>query len=722
MAIGYLAVAWLIVQVVETLFPVFGFSNESVRMVVIVIAVGFPLVLALSWLYELTPEGLKPERDVDHSLESVARRTRIFDRAIIVVLVLAIGYFAVDKFVFDPARDARLQELAAEKGREDALSEMETGNRIAVMPFVNRSGKPDDEYLSDGFSDDLIHLLSLDDRFEVISSRSSFSFKGKGMSTSVIAGQLDADYVVDGTLRRSKDNIRITAQLIDTRTDTTLWTESYDPRPAELFAIQDQISREIADSLKIRLSLQESEMIRRPATEVSGAHDAYLRGRYLVAQRRADRLKPAIEQFELAVELDPDYALGYAELSLALQRNGCDDNLQIDCEAEAATHAEKAMQLDPNLAEAHHAMSYLYGRDEALAYLKRAIELNPSYADAYARIATIYVRTPFRIQDRINAVQQALKYDPLNRSANWDYVFVLLERGLRDEALEQIDKFEAFDPAGGKVLRGYVAALDGNNAEYVLSFLDATQDGKDSVVFGRSLSWDLNAQLVAVRLQDEVLRLTGDDPEFIAWFSNADQGANMAWKRYQADPDNVSVRLTANILAHAGRYEQARPLMEKMWQRRSVFARNDFYTAYYIEALVAMRRLAGDEEGANEVLRAANDAIRRFREAGMVTTHQIYYSTDYLEGITRYLEGNREEAFRLISNAADDGFDIPPPSPFQQERFSDPAFIEIVERQNARLARERRKVLEVTCAAGFEHPVWTPTPETCEKYLGQATQ
>ncbi len=379
--IAYLIAAWLLIQIVETLFPIFGLSDALTRLVVILLIIGFPLILIFSWLYELTPEGLKLERDVDRSRSVVHHTGKKLDRAIIVVLTLALGYFAFDKFVLDPTRDAEREETVAKQARSEALVESYGENSIAVLPFVNMSDDAGNEYFSDGIADELLNLLSRIPRLRVISRSSSFSFKGKGIAIPEVAEQLNVALVLEGSVRKFGNELRITAQLIEARSDTHLWSDTYDRKVENLFAIQDEISAAIVEALKEQLKLDVGAAPRITAAVNTEAHDAYLRGRYLLAQRTPHSKKGAVREFEKAISLDPDFALAHAELAVATYLNWGDLSFD-ESLVKAVRHAEQAMALDPNLAEAHAATGVLLwaqlNGEEALTHFRHAIQINPN--------------------------------------------------------------------------------------------------------------------------------------------------------------------------------------------------------------------------------------------------------------------------------------------------------------------------------------------------------
>jgi len=246
--IAYLALSWLLTEVSGTLFPAFGIPDWGVRFVVIVFALGFVPALIISWVYELTPEGLKREKDVvrDTSITHLtARRLDVFTIGLIVV---ALAFILFDRLWLSP----RLEQLTA-TAAEAVTDSVQTAapepaehqyppNSIAVLPFVNMSDDPGNEYFSDGISEELLNLLAKIPELRVISRSSAFSFKGKDFDMPTIAAQLNVAHVLEGSVRKAGNQVRITAQLIEASTDTHLWSETYDRTLDDIFSIQDEIA------------------------------------------------------------------------------------------------------------------------------------------------------------------------------------------------------------------------------------------------------------------------------------------------------------------------------------------------------------------------------------------------------------------------------------------------------------------------------------------------
>lgn len=307
-ALGYLAGAWLVVQIVETLFPMFGISDAGARAVVIVIAVGFVPALVLSWIFEWTPAGIVRDNRADTASRAP---TKVIDRAITLTLLLAVGYFSIDKFVFDPARDRARIAAATEEARSAAFVESFGDKSIAVMPFLNMSSDPEQEYFSDGISEELLNLLARIPELRVISRSTSFTFKGKNVSAPEAASRMKVAHILEGSVRKSGDAVRVTVQLIDARSDTHLWSETYDRKLADIFAIQDEISAEIVSQLKLKL------LNGPPRAEAidPAAYTLYLQAREIIHNNRYGREDVAHQKLEEVLKAEPEFVPAIWELA-----------------------------------------------------------------------------------------------------------------------------------------------------------------------------------------------------------------------------------------------------------------------------------------------------------------------------------------------------------------------------------------------------------------------
>jgi TolB-like protein len=365
---AYVIVAWLLLQVADVVLDNIEAPTWVFQAILLVLVIGFPVALLFAWAFELTPEGLKREKDVDRS-ESITPITgRKLDFAIIAVLAVALVFFA------------STHQWDSETGHAETADKS-----IAVLAFADLSPEGDQEYFSDGIAEALLNVLAKIPGLRVAARTSSFQFKGENRDVIDIGQQLNVAFVLEGSVQKAGVHIRITAQLVDASNGFHLWSETYDRELANIFAVQDEISAAIVGALKEHLGLQVEAVP--PAITAANieAHAAYLRGRYLVVQRTRATIERAVREYEKALMLDPDFALAHAELAMAtllLNRNLYGDLPVAEAIAKAALHADRARALDPNLAEAHAAAGRVFrvqwNLEEALTHFEQAIEINPN--------------------------------------------------------------------------------------------------------------------------------------------------------------------------------------------------------------------------------------------------------------------------------------------------------------------------------------------------------
>jgi len=418
---AYLVASWLIIQVAETIFPLFGF-DAAARIVVVVLAIGFIPALVFAWAFELTPEGLKKEKDVDRSASITPHTGRKLDRLIMLVLALALGYFAVDKFVFEPQRQTALErekdaavEQAHQKGRSEALVESFSDRSIAVLAFADMSPEGDQEYLSDGIAEELLSLLARIPELRVISRASAFSFKGKDLEIPEIAERLNVSHILEGSVRKAGNRVRITAQLIEARSDTHLWSETYDRTLDDVFAIQDEIAGAVVEQLRIKL-LGEAPRVRKtdPA-----AYALYLQARHLSRLITAESNEQSTALYRQVLALDPDYAAAWDGLAINYSHLSGGGLLPVDEGSRLAREAaEKALAIDPGYAAAHSTLAYdaMYFDNDlpaAARHLEQALALAPADSDILGTGSTLLMNLG-RLDQAITVGEYVTVRDPVN--------------------------------------------------------------------------------------------------------------------------------------------------------------------------------------------------------------------------------------------------------------------------------------------------------------------
>ncbi len=441
----YLACAWLLVQVAETVFPLFGFSDAPARIVVIVLAIGFFPAILLSWVFGLTPEGLRREDSIEHS-DSVSRyQGKYFDRLIVVLLLLALCYFAVDKFVFTPAfessqREAHARELASARdaGRSEAIREVYGDKSIVVLPFLNLSSDAQQEYFSDGITEEVLNLLAQLPGIRVISRTTAFAYKGKDLPLSRIASDLQVSYVLEGSIRKSAERLRITTQLIDARSDSHIWSRTYEAELGDIFAIQDDIAAQTVAQLKLSLL---NEM---PSVSVTDpqAYALALQARFVGRSITRENLERSNKLYREALQIDPRYAPAWVGLAVNFSNQATNSFLPFEAGfAEARAAALQALEVDPASAGAYAylgwvAMWFDHDLPAAAAYYESALALTPT-ATGVVGNAALLLKGLGRLEEALRLIEYQAARDPLDPTAMYNLGLTYLSAGRWEEAIGQ---------------------------------------------------------------------------------------------------------------------------------------------------------------------------------------------------------------------------------------------------------------------------------------------
>jgi len=435
-AIAYAIVAWLLLQAASILFPTFEAPPWTMKVFVAVIALGFPIALVLAWAFELTPEGIKRTEDVDLS-KSIRRKTgRKLDFLIIAVLLLVIAGLLFQRFhpKVSPAVSSFLEKS------------------IAVLPFENLSRDPDNAYFSDGVQEEILTRLAKIADLKVISRTSTQRFKSSPDNLREVAKQLDVANILEGSVQKAADQVRVNVQLVNAKSDAHLWAETYDRKLTDIFAVESDIAKTIAETLRAKLTGAEQSAIAARPTENREAHDLYLKGRYFVGKRTGENLKRAIDYFNQAIEKDPNYALAYAGLA---DSYGLFPDYLSESAAKvlpkARVAAEKAISIDSSLAEAHVALGHVslsadFNLKEAKQEFERAIELDPNYAAAHYFLGFSVLAPWGQFDQAIAEVKRAVELDPFSVIMNANVGLCYLQARRYPEAIAQLRMAVELDP------------------------------------------------------------------------------------------------------------------------------------------------------------------------------------------------------------------------------------------------------------------------------------
>jgi TolB-like protein/Tfp pilus assembly protein PilF len=433
--IAYGVVAWLLIQVATQVFPFFEILNWTIRLVVLLIAIGFPIALIIAWAFELTPEGLKRTEVAD-----AAPAPRLPHRAWIYVVIIA-GAISVGIFF--------LGHYASSKSNEGTELPAKS---IAVLPFENLSGNPENAYFTDGIQEEILTRLAKIADLKVISRTSTARYKSSPDNLPQIAKQLGVANILEGSVQKAADQVRVNVQLITAETDAHLWAETYDRKLTDIFGVESDIAKAIPDTLQAKLTGSEKHAIAAQPTENTEAHEFYLKGRYFWNKRTGPDLRRAIDYFKQAIDKDPKFALAYAGLAdsyvllLAYGAGSPQESLPL-----AKTAAGKALELDDMLAEAHTSLGqilFLYDLDFAgsTREFERAIGLNPNYATAHHWYGGGPPLALGEFDRAIAELNRAQKLDPLSLIINADLGNGLIAARRYDEAIAQLRKTIEMDP------------------------------------------------------------------------------------------------------------------------------------------------------------------------------------------------------------------------------------------------------------------------------------
>jgi TolB-like protein/Tfp pilus assembly protein PilF len=449
-AVLYGLAAWLILQVADVLVPALGLPDWVMRLVALLLILGFPLVLIFSWVYELTPEGLKKQHEVDRNQSITHETGRKINYLIGALAVLAIVVVAVERFIPRTAPVPAATEAAP--GVPSSEAPVQTAAKsIAVLPFADMSAGKDQEYFADGLSEELLNLLAKLPELRVIGRTSSFQFKGKNEDLRVIGQKLSVAHILEGSVRKSGEKVRITAQLIRAADGSHLWSETYDRTLDDIFVVQDDIAGEVVQALK--LTLLGTALTASSKPQDPEAYNLALQGRFFLERRGQKDLEHAVDYFRRARERDPGYAPAWAGLSQAYARQA--DNGFVpaaDGYQRAREAAEKALALDPQLADAHLAIgsiqrSYDWDWEAADASYRTALDLEPGNAEAL-RHAGIQAYTLGRWGDAIDLETKAIERDPLRPNSYNNLGLTLLAVNREAEAEAASRKALELDPDG----------------------------------------------------------------------------------------------------------------------------------------------------------------------------------------------------------------------------------------------------------------------------------
>jgi TolB-like protein/Tfp pilus assembly protein PilF len=540
-AIAYALAGWLLVQVATQVFPFFDVPNWAVRLVVILLAIGFPAAVAFAWIYEITPAGIRrteaagsPGARSEHANRQIGRKLNTLIMAVLVLVVVLLGWRL---YTVRHQSPSTLQPAVALPGVAPAASVAKSSapvvpapvipeKSVAVLPFVNDSGQKDEQFFSDGLSQDLITALSQFAGLKVINRDSAFQFRDSKDNIKTIAQQLGVAHILEGSVQRVEGEVRITATLVNAADGSILWSQRYDKAYKDLFALQDAITQSVADALKAKLLTAPGAVVQsdRPPSGNLDAYTAYLRGVTDFTRTDETHARQAIGAFQHAVTIDPRYAAAWAALSRAWARLGgafMGGAAQQQAFTQARRASDRALQLAPDLAAAHSARSYLaYSESDwkgAQAEIQRALQLAPNDGDAKYLYGSV-LATLGQCRRAADLVQQALMTNP--RNGDWYYAMsqYLACGGRMADAQQALRTAIALQPQGTAYHEwaAILAILRGDAAAALAAAQKETDPGWRRVALALATQIGPDAKAADGALRTLIAQDTGEAPYQIA--------------------------------------------------------------------------------------------------------------------------------------------------------------------------------------------------------------
>jgi len=697
--IAYIVVAWLMLQVADIILNNIESPAWVFHTILLVLALGFPLICLFAWAFEMTPEGLKREYEVNRT-ESITHHTsRKLDFMIIGVLVIALGYFAYDKFVVSAAREATLVEETKQVIEKPAFEVpeliVEPEKSIAVLPFVNMSSDPEQEYFADGISEELLNALAKVGDLKVAGRTSSFAFKGKNEDLQKIGEVLRVNHILEGSVRKFGNRVRITAQLIKVDDGFHMWSETYERELVDLFAIQDEISTAIFTQLKAQLLSDQLPMV---TTDVR-TYDLYLLAKQRIAERSQASLEMALKLLTEAISIDPNYApalaqLGVTTIFLSEQNYGSMPNAETG--EKAKQYIDKALQLAPQNAEVIavrglYIWQYELDHQGAISELKRALAINPNLDNANNWLA-IELGTTGALHESLQLRENIFERDPLYApnitNLQQDYMVM----GQAEKALEMLEGLHAYLPDDENVLAStaQVYLMTGELAKSMEPFLRAhARNPNDSSKRAWYTIFQLSSQQYEIAAQIAPKQIV---PMALSRLGRSEEALIMG---LEAISEGLSPNWYLQSLVENGRFAQLVQELESIWQDLDGFSSDwSGKSGYGYDAMGFIAhayRKVGDQE-------KYDDAMSRFRSSLDLQLKQGANNWVFTRSRAHYaaLAGDYDAAISFLETSFDQGAYLDTSSdiawPIFKPLNGDPRYEAAKAKMNARLTIELDKM------------------------------
>ena len=689
-AVAYLVTAWVMLQLADIVLESMETPHWVIQAFMLALGLGFPLALIFAWAFEMTPEGIKKERDVDRSQSITHKTGQKLNRNIIVVLALAVVLLLFDRFM------PQSESTEAPREPETVLvAPQDNAKSIAVLPFVNMSSDSEQEYFSDGISEEILNSLARVKNLKVAGRTSSFAFKGKNQDLRQIGETLGVDHILEGSVRKSGATVRITAQLIQVEDGFHLWSDTYDRELTDVFAIQDEIATAILEQLKMHLLEDYSGEVATTTRTDSEVYDLYLLAKQRMYERMQMPLESATQMLDRAIEIDPEYAPAYAQRGIAtllLADNAYGDIPDAQAQSQARLFIDQALRLDPELAEAWAGLGLYYSNRPAeylhgIEALQKALAINPNLVDASNWLQNAYIGVN-RPADALAVLEDILQRDPLYKPGFGNLVFLYGVLGQADKAVALVERTRPFIPTDPSMLQAdsTISLMRGQVAESLLHAKAALAIQQNDRVYRIFYSVGLNQMQQNQLLADEGYR--GWKIQGLRRLGRIEEASILA-NEFAATGNLIPL---FKFLNASSRSDELVAYLENRWPDLQKFE-TDFpsngYRGYWEMAEIALAyRRAGRQDRFSEAMTRLRNAHDSLIEQGMANPRFWVYEAAYYA-----LADNSAEALQHLAAAIDQGFIASPritdDLPFFIDLEGDPEYEAIQARMVEHLNAER---------------------------------
>jgi TolB-like protein/Tfp pilus assembly protein PilF len=451
--IAYLILGWVVIEVTDTIGPALNLPDWTLAVVTWFGIIGFPFALVFAWAFELTPEGIKRDHEVDRTQSITHTTGRKLDFAIIGLMAVALGFVVWDSYLSGSRQEVLVAETAADAVEPAPVEEVsKAAVSIAVLPFVNMSADPEQEYFGDGIAEEILNGLAQIQDLQVAARTSSFYFKGEKVNLKTIGETLNVNHVLEGSVRKSGNRLRITAQLIKIEDGFHLWSETYNRDTSDIFAVQEEIARTVIEKLQLKLGLAKNEKLVKQGTDNVEAYNWYLRGRYFVEQQSPDSFQKAIESYRKVTELEPEFAGGYGGLAYAMSYNTIWFGTYKSVASQAREAYSRALALDANqtdalLAKAQDRIMTDFDYAEADTLIRNALSQGRNKVLVVDFAWFAFLAPQKRYAEALKLLRELEQQDPLSSLVKQGIAIMSMYLGRHEEAVVNFHKGLEINPA-----------------------------------------------------------------------------------------------------------------------------------------------------------------------------------------------------------------------------------------------------------------------------------